>query len=111
MNNDKLAKVQIDMIKSALGKLFTFKDDEQNKYTTYGTPITSQYKKVIRLSNCCMKNNDGTTISVVFNSFDRKSKFNNELVYNPRVVEKNRTIGEIVKTILNLSFAMGPNNM
>ena len=58
----QLARMQIDMVKSALGKRFTFEDDPNNEaesgYTTYGTLKTPTAIIVLRLSNhiCSMKN-------------------------------------------------------
>lgn len=56
--NDKLyqlARSQVDMVKSALGKRFTFEDDPNNGtekgYTTYGTLKTPTAIIVLRLSN------------------------------------------------------------
>ena len=58
----QLARAQVDMVKSALGKRFTFEDDPNNEtengYTTYGTVKTPTAIIVLRLSNhiCSMKN-------------------------------------------------------
>lgn len=58
----QLARMQIDMVKSALGKRYTFEDDPNNEaesgYTTYGTLKTPTAIIVLRLSNhiCSMKN-------------------------------------------------------
>ena len=58
----QLARMQIDMIKSALGKRYTFEDEPNNEaeigYTTYGTLKTPTAIIVLRLSNhiCSMKN-------------------------------------------------------
>jgi hypothetical protein len=63
--NDKiyqLARVQVDMVKSALGKRFTFEDNNTNEpqggYTTYGTLKTPNAIIVVRISNhiCSMNN-------------------------------------------------------
>lgn len=57
----QLARMQIDMVKSALGKRYTFEDDPNNEaesgYTTYGT-LKTPTAIVLRLSNhiCSMKN-------------------------------------------------------
>lgn len=58
----QLARTQVDMVKSALGKRFTFEGNESNEtnggYTTYGTLKTQTAIVVVRLSNhiCSMKN-------------------------------------------------------
>lgn len=58
----QLARAQVDMVKSALGKRFTFEDDPNNEaesgYTAYGTLKTPTAIIVLRLSNhiCSMKN-------------------------------------------------------
>ena len=58
----QLARAQVDMVKSALGKRFTFEDDPNNEtesgYITYGTVKTPTAIIVLRLSNhiCSMKN-------------------------------------------------------
>ena len=58
----QLARTQVDMLKSALGKRFTFEDNKDNEvqggYTTYGTIKTPTAIIVLRISNhvCSMNN-------------------------------------------------------
>jgi len=58
----QLARSQVDMLKSALGKRFAFEDNKDNEvlggYTTYGTMKTPTAIIVLRISNhvCSMNN-------------------------------------------------------
>lgn len=64
-NNDKIykiAKTQVDFVKSVLGKRFSFEDNNTNEtnggYTTYGTLETPTALIIVRVSNhiCSMDN-------------------------------------------------------
>ena len=130
--NDKiyqLARTQVDMVKSALGKRFTFEDNNTNEpqggYTTYGTLKTSNAIIVVRISNhiCSMNNwterykqklkdpyKDRCFFSVVFKAFDYQPNDNgkwkavcSEYVFNPLEVEENRTIGIITQDCTKLN--------